>query len=158
MVESRFRPSPQRTEYPDRLEVLESFHQPVGPPPDDEEAARRAIEYAFTDPMELSADGTELVNVEDGVALRPYADQLTHPVRYFIADRENVIELIKFIDATRAVVWTTTRLRHADPPPVKIYQEGWAVLVDGRWKVSRETIRERWAQAGVTTPPPAPPA
>jgi hypothetical protein len=31
------------------------------------------------------------------------------------------------------------------------------VLVDGRWKVSRETIRERWAQAGVVIPPPAPP-
>ena len=156
MVGSRLSASTQRTEYPDRLDVLESFHHSVGPPPDDEDAARRAIEYAFTDPMELSADGTALVNVEDGAALRQYADLLSPRVQSFIAERENVIERIKFIDATRAAVWTTTRLRHGDPPPVKIYQEGWAVLVDGRWKVSRETIRDRWAQVGVTVPPPAP--
>jgi hypothetical protein len=149
-------PMPPRTEYPEPLQVLTARHEPVGPPPDDEAMARAAIEYAFTDPMEVAADGT-LVNVEDGMALKQYADQVRARVGWFIAENENVIEFVKFIDATRAAVWTTTRSRNGPPPPAKVYHEGWAVLVDGRWKVSRETIRERWRQAGIVTPPPAPP-
>jgi len=156
MVGSRFTQTPPRAEYPYRLEVLESYHQPIGPPPDDEDAARQAIEYAFTDPMEVSADGTTLVNVEDGFALKRYADQVMGRVGSYISERVNVVELVKFIDATRAVVYTRVELRDGTPAPAIQHHEGWAVLVDGRWKVSRETIRERWAQAGVRIPPPAP--
>src|SRR5262249_37342998 len=157
MAESRFATGQaQQTEYPEPLEALAARHEPVGPPPEDEEVARQAIEYAFSDPLELSADGTVLVNVEDGAALKPYADRLPPHVQSWIAMHENVVESIKFIDATRAVVFTCVQVRNGPPPPVKIYQEGRAVLVDGRWKVSRETVGRRWAQVGVIIPPPTP--
>ena len=155
MVESQFGVSRPQGEYPMPLEMLAAGHEPVGPPPEDEEAARQAIEYAFTDPMEVGADGA-LVNVEDGVALKQYADQVTARVGAWIAERTNVVELVKFIDATRAVVYTRAELRDGTPPPAIFHQEGWAVLVDGRWKISRETIRARWAQVGVVIPPAAP--
>jgi hypothetical protein len=157
MVESQFRGSRPQAEYPLPLQMLAATHEPVGPPPDDVDAARQASEYAFTDPMERAADGT-LVNVEDGVALKQYADQVVARAGRWITERVNVVELIKFMDATRAVVYTRAELRDGTPPPAIFHQEGWAVLVDGRWKVSRETIRDRWQQAGIRIPPPAPPA
>ncbi len=152
MVERTF---PQPREYPEPLQVMAARHEPVGPPPEDEEAARQAIEYAFTDPMEVAADGT-LVNVEDGAALKQYADVVMTRVGSWITERTNVVEFVKFIDATRAVVYTRVELRDGTPAPAVFHHEGWAVLVDERWKVSRETIRDRWAQAGVRIPPPAP--
>ncbi len=78
---------PERTEYPEPLDVLAARHEPAGPPPVDEETARQAIEYAFTDPMEVSADDTELVNVEDGLALKPYGDQVMDRVGWMIRTR-----------------------------------------------------------------------
>jgi hypothetical protein len=153
MVERTF---PPQREYPEPLQVMAARHEPIGPPPDDEDAARQAIEYAFTDPMEVGNDGA-LVNVEDGVALKQYADQVTARVGAWIAERTNVVELIKFIDATRAAVYTRVQLRDGTPPPAIVHQEGWALLVDGRWKVSRETIRDRWANVGVRIPPAARP-
>jgi hypothetical protein len=143
----------QASEQPEPLDVMAARHEPTGPPPEDEDAARQAIEYAFTDPMERSADGNSLVNVEDGAALTPYADQVIGRCGWFIAERENVVELIKFLDATNAVVWTTVKLKDRPPYPIRIYQEGRAVVVDGRWKMARETICERWARAGVHCPP-----
>jgi Clp amino terminal domain, pathogenicity island component len=149
--------TPPGSEHPEPLQIMAARHEPVGPPPEDEEAARRAIEYAFTDPMELAVDGT-LVNVEDGVSLKQYVDQVLARAGTFITTRINVVELVKFIDATRAVVYTRAEWRDGTPLPAILHQEGWAVLVDGRWKVSRETILERWAQAGVVIPPSSPPA
>jgi hypothetical protein len=155
MVEAQFGVGKPQAEYPEPLQIMAARHEPIGPPPDDEEAARQAIEYAFSDPMEVAADGT-LVNVEDGVALKQYVDQVMARAGSFIHDRMNVVELVKFIDAARAVVYTRAELRDGTPAPAILHQEGWAVLIDGRWKVSRETIRERWGQAGVTIPPPSP--
>ena len=156
MVESQLGVSREQVEYPMPLQMMAAQHEPVGPPPDDEEFARRAIEYAFTDPMELAADGT-LVNVEDGASLKQYVDQVLARAGTFITNRVNVVELVKFIDASRAVVYTRVEWRDGTPQPAILHQEGWAVLVDGRWKVSRETIRERWAQAGIVIPPASPP-
>jgi hypothetical protein len=34
-----------------------------------------------------------------------------------------------------------------------VYHEGRAVIDEGRWKVARETVCERWAEAGVQCPP-----
>jgi hypothetical protein len=139
---------------PETAEQRAARYVPTGPAPADEDAARRAIEYAFTDPMELSADGSTLVNVEDGDELAPYAAEVRGRVGRFIDERENVVEYVKFLNDRHAVVWTTIRLRNG-PPLVRVpmLHEGRAVLVAGRWKVSRETICDRWAAVGVHVPP-----
>jgi hypothetical protein len=144
--------SPMRPE-PESAATRAERYVPTGPAPADEDAARQAIAYAFTDPMELAADGTTLVNVEDGEELAPYAAEVRARVGSYIDERENVVEHVKFLNDRHAVVWTTVRLRSAPSRRIPILHEGRAVLVDGRWKVSRETICERWEAAGVHVPP-----
>jgi hypothetical protein len=144
--------SPIRRE-PETAEERAARWMATGPPPPDEDAARQAIAYAFTDPMELSADGKTLVNVEDGAELAPYAAHVYERAGAFIDERENVVEYVKFLNDRRAVVWTTIRMRRSPSARIPILHEGRAVLVDGRWKMSRETICERWRAAGVDVPP-----
>jgi hypothetical protein len=50
-------------------------------------------------------------------------------------------------------VWWKLQFRSGRPVPWDVYHEGRAVVVDGQWKVSRDTICERWAEAGVHCPP-----
>jgi hypothetical protein len=135
------------------LDVKAARHHETGPPPPDEEAAKREIAHAFEHLMELSDDGMELVNVEDGRELKPYADEIRGRVGWFLAERVNVVERVKFLDEAHAVVWWQLQLSNVHPVVWDVYNEGRAVLDDGHWKVARETVCQRWAEAGVHCPP-----
>jgi hypothetical protein len=150
MVERTF---PARPEYREPVEALAARIEPTGPPPEDEDAARRAITDAFLNTMEVGADGRTLLNVEDGEALAGCAEEIRRRVGQVIDQTESVIEHIKFLDATTAVVWSTTLLNGRPPHPGLDRAEGRAVLVDGRWKVARDTMCRRWSYAGVQCPP-----
>jgi len=135
------------------LDVRAARYHLLGPPPGDEETARRDIAYAYKHLMEISADGTRLVNVEDGRELKPYSDGVFVRCGPFIVERENVVERVRFLDATHAVVWWKVHFASGRPVPWDVFHEGRAVVVDGAWKVARETVCQRWAEAGVQCPP-----
>jgi hypothetical protein len=128
----------------------------MGPPPDDEDGARQQIARAFRHLMEVSTDGSTLVNVEDGHALMPFGHEILARVGWFISERENVVARVKFLDATHAVVWWKLEFTDGRPVPWDVYHEGRAVVDEDRWKVARETVCQRWAEAGVHCPPRAP--
>jgi hypothetical protein len=136
---------------PDSVENLAAAYQPTGPLPDDEAEARQQIEYVFANPSERSADGTGLVNVERGEDLGPYQDQVRARVAAFLPRSGLVIDHIKFLNTSEAVVWTTSLL---DGHPVAglRHTQGRAVFVDGRWKISRATMCALFARAGVICP------
>jgi hypothetical protein len=135
------------------IDDMAARHKPTGPPPDDEEGARQAIEDAFAHAMEVGADGRTLINVEDGAALADCAEQVRARVGAFADQIEQVIEHIKFLDATTAVVWQTTLHNGRPPAPWLVRRECRAVFVDARWKVSRNTVCEMWRHAGIQCPP-----
>jgi len=140
---------------PESIETMAARHEPTGPPPDDEDAARRAIEDAFVHQMEVGADGRTLINVEDGAALAECAKLVRARVGQAAEQAEQVIDHVKFLDATTAVVWVTTLLNGRPPLTALWRRECRAVVVDGRWKVSRESMCEVWSYAGVQCPPRA---
>ena len=135
------------------LDIKAARYHAMGPPPDDVDAARDAIAHAFEHLMDVSDDGTTLINVEDGRELKPYADEIRGRVGWFLAERVNVVERVKFLDETHAVVWWKLQLTNGRPVVWDVYHEGRAVLDEGRWKVARETVCQRWAEAGVHCPP-----
>jgi hypothetical protein len=145
-----------RFEQREPVEELAARVEPTGPPPEDEEAARQAVFDAFMNTMEVGADGRTLINVEDGAALAECAEEIRRRVGQLVDQTETVVEHIKFLDATTAIVWSTTLLHGRPPHPGLNRAEGRAVFVDGRWKVARDTMCLRWSYAGVHCPPPAP--
>jgi hypothetical protein len=139
----------------DSIESLAARHEPTGPPPDDEDAARQAIEDAFSRAMEVGPDGRTLINVEDGAALADCAELVRQRVGAIAEQVEQVIDHVKFLNTTTAVVLQTTLVNGRPPTPWLFRHECRAVFVDGRWKVSRDTICELWRPAGVQCPPRA---
>jgi hypothetical protein len=143
------------SEAAESIEAIAARYEPTGPPPDDADAARRAIEEAFVHSMDVGPDGRTLINVEDGAALADCAEQVRARVGPIVEQVEQTIDHVKFLDATTAVVWVTTLL-YGLPPIRGLYRrECRAVLVDGRWKVSRDSMCESWRFAGVQCPPRA---
>jgi RNase P/RNase MRP subunit p29 len=129
------------------IEQLAAQHIPKGPPPSDEAAARRDIERAWEHMGERSKDGAGLVNVERGENLGPTSEEIQKRFPQYVYEGAGTPpEKIKFLGSTEAVVWS----RH----PVIGIREGRAVLVDGKWKVSRATWSGLLAGAGIVCPPP----
>jgi hypothetical protein len=153
---SRVRGKVERTlrfEQRESVEELAARVEPTGPPPDDEDGARRAITDAFLHSMEVGADGRTLINVEDGAALADSAEQVRIRSAAIAPRVDQTIEHIKFLDATTAAVWLTTLLDGQPPHPGLFRRECRAVFVDGRWKVSRDSMCASWRFGGVECPP-----
>jgi hypothetical protein len=136
------------------FDALAARFDPTGPPPTDEVGARSEIASAFADLHERTADGRGLVNVEHGDELAGYAAVVEDGLRLMTPATVNVVEHVRFVDASHAVVWLTTMLLDGRPlmGPIR-RRECRAVLVDGRWKVAYESVRELWALANVSIPP-----
>ena len=128
----------------------------TGPPPEDEDAARRAVADAFLNSMEVGADGRTLINVEDGAALADCAEQVRIRNAAIAPQVTQTIDHIKFLDATTAAVWLTTLLNGQPPHPGLFQRECRAVFIDGRWKVSRDSMCASWRFGGIECPPRAP--
>jgi hypothetical protein len=138
---------------PESIETMAARYEPTGPPPDNEDTARRAIEDAFQHSMEVGADGRTLINVEDGAALAECAELIRARYGTIGEQTEQVIDHIKFLDPSTAVVWMTTLLNGRPPLTALWRRECRAILIDGRWKVARDSMCEAWRFAGVQCPP-----
>jgi hypothetical protein len=103
----------------------------VGPPPAHQDAAKAAIEYAYH--QVFGAASLDLV--EGGDQLQATADEAAakHPIPRGIG---STVHEIRFINDHQAVViWDLVN----NGNPLLANQIGFAVLVDGKWKVARET-------------------
>lgn len=136
-----------------RREGRRAKHIPVGDPPDDETAARAAIEYAFTHCDETDGPGTALVNVQGGDGLVGPLHQAQQRVPVPTQGQAAmVVDDIHFLRSDQAVVWFSIdvdgqRFSMVDG------REGRAVKVGGRWLIEHATIVGLLGFAGVAVPP-----
>ncbi len=129
-----------------------------GPPPKDEVGARAAIGKAFADMGEADEDNDTVPSVEGSAGLGKCREQATEIARARFGGQVPQVTVVFTVDAVRfvndheAVVSYTARVTGslnitlADRP-------GRAILVDGQWKVTRETFCE-WMQVGGVRCPP----
>jgi hypothetical protein len=122
--------------------------RPTGRRPQDEEVARRAVEFAFTRMQEIVDD--DLVNVEGGKRLAPTMRDLHQRFGGTARSAVHQVERITFVSDTQAAVWFSVWL---GPSPYLPSHQGVAIIEDGRWKVSRNTLCALLARAGVPCPP-----
>ncbi|HEX9466783.1 MAG TPA: hypothetical protein VGA11_00090 [Acidimicrobiia bacterium] len=119
---------------------------PDGPPPVDQDAAKAAIEDAY---HRVYGGGEFLDFVEGGDQLQATSDAVkaTNPVPPGIG---SAVHEIRFINDHRAaLIWDLL----SDGNPLLSNQIGFAVLVDGKWKVARETHCGLLAMGKVQCPP-----
>jgi hypothetical protein len=125
--------------------------------PQDQEAARAAIQSAFLNHTTLGEDGRSLPLVHGGENLGPTLTVARRVRDQFIPEGTKlalVVEDVDFIDASHAEVWFATT---ADGRPLVGRSRGHAVLVDGVWKMSRSTFCDLMSRAGITCPSPGQP-
>jgi hypothetical protein len=127
---------------------------PTGEEPADPDAARAAIVEAYT----TAADGSLAVAerrayMEDSADLGPYLDRAAAQYPGVVEQQRATLGDIVFLDAERAAVVYTLSFGDRMAPQTNL---GFAVLDDGRWKVSRETLCALILRAGVTCPPRTP--
>jgi hypothetical protein len=118
--------------------------EPDGAPPADQDAARAAVEDAY---HQLFGGGS-LESLEGGDQLQATIDQVTAktPVPPGIGA---AIHEIRFLDDHRAaLIWDLLSANG----PLLTNQVGYAVLVDGQWKVARETECALLELGGATCP------
>ena len=121
---------------------------PTGRGPADEETARREVDAAFAGMQELRND--ELVNVEGGERLGPTLREVHLRFAGTAQTAVHRVERVTFITEREAAVWFSVWL---GPSPYLLSHRGAAVVVDGRWKVSRSTFCGMLARVGVACPP-----
>jgi len=122
---------------------------PTGRTPSDEETARRAVEAAFAGMQELRND--EMVNVAGGERLGPTLRELHRRFGGTAQTAVHRVERVTFVSESEAAVWFSVWLG-ASSPYLPTHRGG-AVVVDGRWKVSRATFCALLARVGVACPP-----
>ena len=130
--------------------------QTFGPPPPDEDAARTAVEEAYADM--LVADDTGNVRAVDGGSnlgrcLEEARDRHRVTVNDNAPGATVQADMVRFVNGHEARVLFTIRV---GAPLNQTFggRIGRAVLVDGEWKVARETFCEFMGLAGVQCPPP----
>ena len=121
----------------------------TGPPPRDLDAARAAVEGAFSEIFATDPSGG-VPAVEDGEDLGRYltqaADQRMVPESATV--RVGVDDVV-FVNAEQAAVWFTV---WADDEAMLVRHRGEALKVDDAWKVSRPTFSDLMARAGILCP------
>jgi hypothetical protein len=125
----------------------------IGPPPKDAEAARAAIVAAFGGLLSRG-DSNAVASVEGGSNL---GDCVAEVAMMWGATGEGVfvvtVEVVRFVNESRARVLYSVdgtgglMLTMHD-------HTGEAILVDGDWKVARETFCEFMQAVGIACPPP----
>lgn len=130
--------------------------QAFGPPPEDEEVAREAVEDAYGNMM--NADDTGNVPaVEGGSNLGRCLEEARdrHDVRVSgnLPAATVTVDMVRFVNDHEARVLFTIKV---GAPLKRSFggRIGRASLIDGKWKVARETFCEFMQMAGVQCPPP----
>jgi hypothetical protein len=129
-----------------------------GPPPQDEVAARAAIDRAFAGIGEIDEEAGTIPSVEGSEGLAACHAQAEELARHRFGGEIPAVAVAftvtscRFVNDHEAVVVYTAQVTGsleitlADRP-------GRALLVDGQWKVARETFCEWMQVAGVECPP-----
>ena len=150
-------PGPRSDAFPARLlaRLGPPRSEPFGPPPDDEGAARQEIQDAFSR-MLTPADNDDLPAVAGGQGLgRCLAEAARRhgiPVGEPGDGATVTADFVRFVNDHEARVSFTVVVG----PPRDMHlggRLGRAFLVDGVWKVARETFCEFMQVAGVECPP-----
>jgi hypothetical protein len=140
----------------DSSEPIEAHHvlsssEVLGPPPDDEGAARVEITAAYAACGTASEDGRSVPSVERGDDLGPTLQRAQGRGPAQMATRAAIeVTDIAFVDRAHAAVWFTITI---DGNPALSSRRGEAVAVDGAWKMARATFCELMRLAGIECPP-----
>jgi hypothetical protein len=130
----------------------------TGPPPEDEVAARAAVSQAFADMGEVDEDSGTIPSVEGSEGLAACREQATELARVRFGRQvlevtvEFVVDTVRFLNDHGAVVTYTAQITGSLNITLG-NRPGRAIVVDGEWKVTRETFCE-WAQVGGVQCPP----
>ena len=123
---------------------------PTGPPPADPDAAKAAIDETFHLAFDAGVpEEQRFAVVEDGGELAEAGRAAAAKYPEAAASISVTVHSVTFIDATHAAV--NFELLYEDAMLLGP-QDGEAVFVDGRWKVSRATRCRIIEQAGVSCP------
>jgi hypothetical protein len=120
--------------------------RPTGEAVVDEERARAEIVRAFAGVQEVAGD--EAVNVEAGGGLAGVVRELQQRME-LARSAVHQVERAVFVDGSHAAVWFSVWVGRS---PYLLGHRGDAVLVEGRWKVSRDTFCGLVARVGVRCP------
>jgi hypothetical protein len=130
----------------------------TGPPPEDEVAARGAITQAFAEMIEIDEDSGTIPSVEDSEGLAAYREQATELARVRFGGQVPevsvafVVDSVRFLNDHEAVVTYTAQITGSLTITLA-NRPGRAIVVDGAWKVARETFCA-WARVGGVQCPP----
>jgi hypothetical protein len=135
----------------------ECFAPPELPPPGAEQpadpaAARAEIERLFGVRFADRTDEERLANLDDPTGMREVYEQLRNgPYAEQVLGSRPVFRDLVFLSATRAAVQYETEIP-GYPPQAFGQQFGEVVFVDGRWKITRESVCRDVQLAGITCP------
>ena len=127
------------------------------PPPGDEQpadpaAARAEIEGLFGVRFADRTDDERLANLDDPTGMREvYEEMRNGPYAEQVLGSRPVFRDLVFLSATSAVVQYETEIPEY-PPQAFGQQFGEVVFVDGRWKLTRESVCQSVQLAGVSCP------
>lgn len=122
-----------------------------GEQPDDPDSARAEITAVFVNYGEVSEDGRAALGIENGGDLGWALDAVRANRQQFLeAEIIFTVDEIVFADPEHAAVWYSISVNGSQ---VLGRHPGDAVVVDGKWNMSRETFRDLLAQGGITLPP-----
>jgi hypothetical protein len=128
-----------------------------GPPPDDESAARSAVEDAFARMLDVDEADGSIPAVEGGANLGEalLAAGQRHSIDQDPSQRSVKVDGLRFVNDHEArVVFSLTISGPFSGTPMIRGRQGRAVLVDGEWKVARDTFCALMQIAGIECPPP----
>jgi hypothetical protein len=127
-----------------------------GPSPDDEEAARAEIEHAFECMLEVEEGSNALPMVDGGSNLASCLAEAgaRHGVDPDQSARTVSVDSLRFINDHEArVIYSIVISGPFSFNPMLRGRQGKATLVEGEWKVARETFCMFMQLAGVECPP-----
>jgi hypothetical protein len=120
--------------------------------PADPAAARAEIERLFGVRFADRTDEERLANLDDPSGMRDVYEQLRNgPFAEQVLGSRPVFRDLVFLSATRAAVQYETEIP-GYPPQAFGEQFGEVVFVDGRWKLTRESVCREVQLAGVSCP------
>jgi hypothetical protein len=129
-----------------------------GPPPADETAARTAISQAYADMGEIDEDSGTVPSVEGSAGLAVCRQQATEIARARFGGQVPdvtvvfTVDVVRFVNDREAVVTYTADITGSLNITLRD-RPGRSILVDGQWKVTRETFCEWLRVGGVECPP-----
>jgi hypothetical protein len=127
-----------------------------GPPPEDEVAARAAVEDVFSRMLDVDETDGSIPAIDGGEELGQVLEAAgqRHGVSQDPKQSTVKVDGLRFVNDREArVVYSLTISGPFSGSPMIRGRPGRAILVDGQWKVARDTFAAFMQVAGFTLPP-----